>query len=58
MAGCGCESAHSTIALVKKVAALGADVGLLVSPCYYKSRMDNAGLTDYYTRVADASPYR
>ena len=56
VAGCGCESAHSTIALVKKVAALGADVALLVNPCYYKSKMDNAGLTDYYTRVADASP--
>jgi 4-hydroxy-2-oxoglutarate aldolase len=56
MAGCGCESAHSTIALVKKAAALGADVGLLISPSYYKSKMDNAGLTDYYTRVADASP--
>ena len=56
VAGCGCESAHSTIALVKKVAALGADVVLLVNPCYYKAKMDNAGLTDYYTRVADASP--
>ena len=56
VAGCGCESAHSTISLVKRVAALGADVALLVNPCYYKARMDNAGLTDYYTRVADASP--
>jgi 4-hydroxy-2-oxoglutarate aldolase len=56
VAGCGCESAHSTIALVKKAAALGADVALIVNPSYYKSRMDNAGLTDYYTRVADASP--
>jgi 4-hydroxy-2-oxoglutarate aldolase len=56
VAGCGCESAHSTIALAKKAATLGADVALLVNPCYYKSRMDNAGLTDYYTRVADASP--
>ena len=56
VAGCGCESAHSTIALVKKVATLGADVALLVNPSYYRARMDNAGLTDYYTRVADASP--
>lgn len=56
MAGCGCESAHSTIALVKKVAALGADVGLLISPSYYKSKMDGPALTAYYTRVADASP--
>ncbi len=56
MAGCGCESTHSSIALVKKVAGLGADVALFISPSYYKSKMDNAGLTDYYTRVADASP--
>jgi 4-hydroxy-2-oxoglutarate aldolase len=56
MAGCGCESTHSTIALVKKVAALGADVALLITPSYYKSKMDGPALTDYYTRVADASP--
>ena len=56
MAGCGCESTHSSIALVKQAAALGADVALLISPSYYKSKMDAAGLTDYYTRVAEASP--
>ncbi|HKX16729.1 MAG TPA: dihydrodipicolinate synthase family protein [bacterium] len=56
MAGCGCESTHSTIALVKKAAALGADVALLINPSYYKSKMDAAALTDYYRRVADASP--
>jgi 4-hydroxy-2-oxoglutarate aldolase len=56
MAGCGCESTHSTIALVKKAAEIGADVALLINPSYYKSKMDNAALTDYYRRVADASP--
>ncbi len=56
MAGCGCESTHSTIALVKQVAALGVDVALLITPSYYKSKMDGPALTDYYTRVADASP--
>lgn len=56
MAGCGCESTHSTIALVKHAAALGADVALLISPSYYKSKMDAAGLSDYYLKVADASP--
>jgi len=25
-------------------------------PCYYKSKMDNAGLGDYYTKIADACP--
>jgi len=56
MAGCGCESTHSTIVLVKKAAALGAEVALLINPSYYKSKMDNAALTDYYRSVADASP--
>jgi len=56
MAGVGCESTHSTIALVKKVAALGPDVALLITPSYYKSKMDMAALIHYYQSVADASP--
>jgi 4-hydroxy-2-oxoglutarate aldolase len=56
MAGCGCESTHASIQLTKQAAAIGADVALFISPCYYKSKMDNAALTDYYTRLADASP--
>jgi 4-hydroxy-2-oxoglutarate aldolase len=56
MAGVGCESTHSTVALVKKVAAVGVDVALLVTPSYYKSKMDAAALTHYYQSVADASP--
>ena len=56
MAGTGCESAHSTIALTKRAAALGADVAILISPSYYKSKMDAAGLSHYYQTVADASP--
>ena len=56
MAGAGCESTHSTIALVKKVAVLGADVALLITHSYYKSKMDASALTHYYQSVADASP--
>ncbi len=56
MAGTGCESAHSTIALTKKAAALGANLAILISPSYYKSKMDAAGLSHYYQAVADASP--
>jgi len=56
MAGVGCESAHSTIALIKKVAALGPDIALLITPSYYKSKMDGTALTHYYQSVADASP--
>ncbi|MBI4841242.1 MAG: dihydrodipicolinate synthase family protein [candidate division NC10 bacterium] len=56
MAGTACESTHSTIALTRKAAALGADVAILVTPSYYKSRMDATGLSHYYLSVADASP--
>jgi 4-hydroxy-2-oxoglutarate aldolase len=56
MAGTGCESTHGTIALTRKAADMGADVALLISPSYYKSRMDAAGLTHYYLSVAEASP--
>ncbi len=56
MAGAGCESTHSTIDMVKKVAALGADVALLITPSYYKSKMDAAALTHYYQSVAEAAP--
>jgi len=56
MAGTACESAHGTIALTKKAASLGADVAILITPSYYKSRMDAAGLSHYYQSVADASP--
>jgi 4-hydroxy-2-oxoglutarate aldolase len=56
MAGTACESTHNTIALTKQAAALGADVAILITPSYYKSRMDAAGLSHYYESVADASP--
>ncbi len=56
MAGTGCESTHSTIALTRQVAALGADVALLITPSYYKAKMDAAGLSHYYLTVAEASP--
>lgn len=56
LAGTGCESTHSTIALSKEAARLGADVALLITPSYYKAKMDAAALTHYYYSVADASP--
>jgi 4-hydroxy-2-oxoglutarate aldolase len=56
LAGCAMESAHSSIAMAKKAAALGADVALFITPCYYKGQMSDEALEDYYTRVADGSP--
>lgn len=56
MAGTACESTHSTIAMTRAAASLGADVAILITPSYYKSKMDAEGLTHYYLSVADASP--
>ncbi len=56
LAGCAMESAHGSIAMAKKAAALGADVALFITPCYYKGQMTDEALEDYYTRVADGSP--
>lgn len=56
MAGTACESTYNTIALTKKAAALGADVAILITPSYYKSKMDSAGLSHYFQSAADASP--
>jgi len=56
MAGTACESTHNTIALTRAAASLGADVAILITPSYYKSRMDAEGLAHYFLSVADASP--
>jgi 4-hydroxy-2-oxoglutarate aldolase len=56
IAGAGMESAHETIARAREMAAVGADLALVVTPSYYKSKMTSAAFQDFYTRVADASP--
>jgi 4-hydroxy-2-oxoglutarate aldolase len=56
IAGAGMESAHETIALARAMASAGADLAIVVTPSYYKSKMTSAALQDYYTRVADGSP--
>lgn len=56
IAGAGLESARETIALTAEMASIGADLAIVVTPHYYKSKMNSGALQDYYTRVADASP--
>jgi 4-hydroxy-2-oxoglutarate aldolase len=56
IAGAGLQSAHQTIALARAMASAGADLAIVVTPSYYKSRMTSAAYHDYYTRIADASP--
>ncbi|XP_060557304.1 4-hydroxy-2-oxoglutarate aldolase, mitochondrial-like [Ruditapes philippinarum] len=56
IAGAGCESTRDTIAMCEKMAKVGAEAVLVVTPSYYKSLMSNAALISHYTKVADASP--
>jgi 4-hydroxy-2-oxoglutarate aldolase len=56
IAGSGMESARETIAMTNRMAQVGADVALIVTPNYFKSRMTAAALERYYRQVADASP--
>ncbi|XP_009906403.2 4-hydroxy-2-oxoglutarate aldolase, mitochondrial [Dryobates pubescens] len=56
LAGSGCESTQATIKLTVSMAEAGADVALVVTPCYYRGAMTSAAFVQHYTEVADASP--
>ncbi|NXX63206.1 HOGA1 protein, partial [Scopus umbretta] len=56
LAGSGCESTQATIKLTVSMADAGADVALVVTPCYYRGAMTSTALVQHYTEVADASP--
>ncbi|XP_008488643.2 4-hydroxy-2-oxoglutarate aldolase, mitochondrial [Calypte anna] len=56
LAGSGCESTQATIKLIVSMAEAGADVALVVTPCYYRGSVTSAALVQHYTEVADASP--
>ncbi|MCL4540931.1 MAG: dihydrodipicolinate synthase family protein, partial [Chloroflexi bacterium] len=56
IAGTGAESTLETIDLCCAAATCGADAAIVVTPHYYRSRMDAASLVAHYRAVADASP--
>ena len=56
LVGTGMESTRATIALGRRVADLGADAVLVLTPHYYKSRMTPDALRRHFEAVADASP--
>lgn len=56
IAGTGCESTTETIELTEKAARLGANAAMVVTPHYYKSRMNHRVLVTHYTMIADGSP--
>lgn len=56
LVGTGQESTQATAAFTRKVADLGADAALVLTPHYYKSQMSVDALRRHYQAVADASP--
>lgn len=56
LAGSGCESTRATIKLTEEMASAGADAALVVTPCFYKGKMDSSALIHHFTKVADSSP--
>ncbi|KAL4612886.1 4-hydroxy-2-oxoglutarate aldolase, mitochondrial precursor-like [Arapaima gigas] len=56
MAGSGCESTRATVQMTEQMALAGADTVLVVTPCFYRGRMDSRALIHHYTQVADSSP--
>ncbi|XP_028315963.1 4-hydroxy-2-oxoglutarate aldolase, mitochondrial isoform X2 [Gouania willdenowi] len=56
MAGSGCESTRATMKLTERMAAAGADTALVVTPCFFKGRMDSRALIQHFIKVADCSP--
>jgi 4-hydroxy-2-oxoglutarate aldolase len=52
LAGTGLESTSATVELSREAVARGADALLVLTPNYYKARMDTAALVAYYRTVA------
>lgn len=56
MAGCGAESTHETLELVRRAADLGADLASLLMPSFFAKKMTVEVMERYVREVADASP--
>lgn len=52
--GTGLESTRETIRLSREAAGRGADAVLVITPAYYKSRMNSDALTAHFRAVADS----
>lgn len=56
LGGSGRASTRSTIVVTRRLAAVGADGALVITPSAYRARMDGAALRRHYEGVASASP--
>jgi len=55
MVGTGMESTQETIRFTNRVAKIGADCALVVTPCYFKGSMKPQILYDHFVAVAESS---
>ncbi|XP_076981772.1 4-hydroxy-2-oxoglutarate aldolase, mitochondrial isoform X2 [Tamandua tetradactyla] len=53
---CPFRATQATVEMTVSMAQVGADVAMVVTPCYYRGRMGSAALIHHYTKVADLSP--
>jgi len=56
LAGSGCESTKETMKMTDSMAEAGADAAVVVTPCYFKSKMTPKALEMHFRSVADSSP--
>lgn len=56
LVGCGEQSTRATISNCQRAAQAGGNYALILSPFYFKGRMDERALLAHYRAVADASP--
>lgn len=49
------SATRATVRLTEKMAAAGADAVLVVTPCFYKGRMDSRALVQHFTKVGRRS---
>lgn len=45
---------QATVEMTLSMAQVGADAVMVVTPCYYRGRMDSAALIHHYTKVGEA----
>lgn len=53
--GTGCESTYATAKQNEVAAQVGADAVLVITPNYYRSKMDGPAMVRHYTSLADRS---
>ncbi len=54
--GTGLESTRETLRLSREAVACGADAVLVLTPSYYKARMDSEALAGHFRALADSLP--